>query len=51
MRSSVRQSATSASIINAPLIKAKGLAHLKVGNEQAKTRAFSSSGDQYFLTI
>jgi uncharacterized membrane protein len=36
-------SATAASIINVPLIKAKGLAHVKVGNEEAETLTFSSS--------
>lgn len=31
-----------ASIINAPLIKATGLAHVKIGNEQAETLTFTS---------
>ncbi len=35
--------ATAASIINVPLIKATGLAHIKVGNLQAETLTFSSS--------
>jgi uncharacterized membrane protein len=40
---SASPSATAASIINTSLIKAKGLAHVKVGNEQAETLTFSSS--------
>ena len=40
---SAAPSATSATIINVPLIKAKGLAHVKVGNEQAEALTFSSS--------